>query len=73
MKKFLIAIRSEDGGHKVFSVPLIVVDVPALRGMGQSILEHAYNLPTLIGMDFLEKNGLKLFIDVKNNIAYLED
>lgn len=73
MKKFLIVLKSEEGKSKEFSIPLIVVDVPTLRNMGQDILNHAFNISTLIGMDFLEANGLKLFVDIKGNNAYLED
>jgi predicted aspartyl protease len=73
MKSFVIAMKSDDGKINRKDISVIVTDVPTLNKFGQSILEHAFMMPTLIGMDFLEKNGLKLFVDVKGNIAYLED
>jgi hypothetical protein len=32
----------------------------------------AYELPNIIGLNFLENHGLKLFIDMKNENCYLE-
>ena len=73
MEKFSIVIRSEDGKSKNFSIPLVVPDVPTMRHQNQDMLNHAFTIPTLIGMDFFERNGFKLFMDIKGNYAYLED
>ena len=73
IKSFLIAIKSEDGKLNRLDISAIVTDVPTLKKFGQNILEHAFMIPTLIGMDFLENNGFKLFIDIKGGVAYLED
>ena len=59
---FLVALKSADGN-----------DVPSLRNGDQNTFNHALTLPTLIGMDFLEKNRLKLVVNLPENESYLED
>lgn len=73
MEKFPFSIRSGKGKSKDLITSVVIVDVPTLRKLGENALNHALSLPTLIGIDFLDASGLKLFVDVKGGIAYLED
>ena len=70
---FQIALHSKENQRINLKFPIVVVDVPTLRKFGEDALNSALTLPTLIGLDFLDANNLKLFIDIKNNIAYLEE
>ena len=71
--KFNIIIRSSDGQTKNLIIPVVITDVPKMRNMDQNILNHARIIPSLIGMDFLENNKFKLFVDLSKNEAYFED
>lgn len=70
---FDLSIRSEENKLKHLKMPIVIPDIPSIRKMSQSILDHARTIPTLIGMDFLEINNLKLFVNVNQNSAYFED
>ena len=70
---FLVAIKSAEGNSKYLDISLVVPDVPSLRNGDQNTFNHALTLPTLIGMDFLEKNRLKLVVNLPENESYLED
>ncbi len=73
VEKFIIVIKSEDGTSKNLSIQVSIPNVPLLRKTDQNMLKHAFTLPTIIGLDFLEFNNLKLFIDIIKNVAYLEN
>lgn len=73
LDNFQINLHSTENERKVFEFPIVVIDIPTLRKFGQDALNNSLTLPTLIGVDFLESNKLRLFIDVVNNSAYLED
>ena len=70
---FQISLRSFDNKRKSLEFPITVVDVPILRKFGEDVLNQAFTIPTIIGLDFLEANKFKLFIDVNNNTAHLEE
>ena len=73
INNFKITLHSNNNERKEFSFPVVAVDVPTLRKFGEDALNQASMLPTLIGLDFLKLNNLKLFVDLQNNIAYLEE
>lgn len=73
LEDFQITLHSAENSRKNLKFPIILVDVPTLRKFGEDALNNALTIPTLIGLDFLEMNNMKLFIDIKNDIAYLED
>lgn len=73
INNFPFSLHSNEEESKKFSMPILVVDVPKIRNMSKDFLNNATRIPTLIGIDFLEHTKLKLFIDIKNNIAHLED
>lgn len=73
IEKFQIVIRSTEGDSKTLLTPIIVPDVPSLRNGDRNTFNHALTLPSLIGIDFLEINKLKLFVDIDKDCAFLED
>jgi len=73
IKNFQLTLHSVDNKRKNLKFPVVVIDVPTLHKHGKNALDNALTLPTLIGLDFLELNGLTFFIDLKNNVAYLEE
>jgi len=73
INKFSIRIKSEDDSSKLLEFPIDVVDFPTLNKLDEKTKAHSFTMPTLLGLDFLEINKLSLFIDCKNNIAFLED
>lgn len=73
LENFQISLHSTENQRKVLIFPIVIVDVPTLRKFGEDALNNALTLPTLIGIDFLESNKLKLFVDVSSNLAYSEE
>ncbi|MBA7519460.1 hypothetical protein ES705_11539 [subsurface metagenome] len=73
IEKFSVNVKSQDNKLKNLKFPINVVDLPTLKKYGNDTVINTYRIPTLIGLDFLELNNLSIFIDIKNNIAYLED
>ena len=71
--KFNLFMRNSEGQTKQLVIPVVIADVSAMRKMDQKILDHARTIPSLIGMDFLERNKFKLFVDIEKNEAYFED
>lgn len=71
--KFNLFIRNSEGLTKQLIIPVVIADVSTMRKMDQKILDHARTIPSLIGMDFLEINNFKLFVDLSENEAYFED
>lgn len=60
-------MKSEE--EKVISITTsaLTVALPSEKDKGK-----AYELPNIIGLDFLDAHGLKLFVDIKNRDCYLE-
>lgn len=73
IRKFLLAIRSDNNESLEIKIETNVVDITKLRKYGKEINDHAFKIQTIIGLDFLEENKLKLFVDLTNNTAYLEN
>lgn len=73
LQNFQLTLHSTENERKNLKFPIVLVDVPTLRKFGEEALSNALTIPTLMGLDFLETNNLKLFINIKNNTAYLED
>lgn len=71
--KFPFAIMSHDDKIKEFVVSTVIPNVPEIRKGDENTFKHSLTLPSLIGIDFLEKNNLKLFVDIVGKQAYLED
>lgn len=71
--KFNLVMRASDGQSKQIVMPVVITDVSKMRKRDQQILDHARTIPSLIGMDFLERNKFKLFVDLEKNEAYFED
>jgi hypothetical protein len=73
IEKFKLLIRANGGTFKELFTDIVIPDVPSLRNGDNNTFNHALILPSLIGLDFLEINKLSLFIDLNNNLAFLED
>ncbi len=73
INKFSFSLPSAEGKPKYFSMQILVIDFPRIKKEGGERLNEFIKKPTLIGLDFLEYNKLKLLIDLIDNVAYLED
>ncbi len=72
IKEFTFALRSQDNLIVQIKMPIHVADIATLQKMPQEYYQHALQIPTIIGMDFLKQAGLKTTIDIKNCKAYFE-
>jgi len=73
INKFKLVLKSLEGSSKNIEMKVITPNVPRLRKEAQKEFENALNLPSIIGLDFLENNRLKLLVNLPESIAYLED
>jgi hypothetical protein len=73
LNNFKIAIKSEDDKIKIFEIPIQVVDISALKKMNQDYRNHAFQIPSVIGLDFLKLLNLSLNLNFNEGIAYLEE
>lgn len=62
--------KSEEGKSVKITLPLIKVSKGTKKG--QIDRQIAFNFPSIIGTDFLEKNGFVLYCNLKENKCYLE-
>ncbi len=68
-----ISIKSKDNNLKHFKIPVVCIDLTALRSCNKSLQDSAYQAPSIVGMDFLKFLQLKLVVDFKKNEFYLEE
>jgi len=73
ISQFKFLIKSADNQIKSLEMPTDIVDIIALNTLGRDHVIQAYQIPTIIGLDFLRVNKLKLVIDFEGDSAYLED
>ncbi len=73
IQQFPLVIRSNENTSKELKINVVVPNVPEMRKRDKNTLNHSLMLPTLIGLDFLEVNHLKMHINLSQNEAYLED
>jgi hypothetical protein len=73
IKNFKIALKSDDSHIKLVELPIHVVDISALNSMNQEFALHAYQIPSIIGIDFLKILNLSLNVNFNKDIAYLEE
>lgn len=61
----IISFKDENSSFQEITLPKFAVsDKTSQKGYSVS--------PSIIGLDFLREHGFTLFVDMKNNIAYLE-
>ncbi len=68
-RNFIFFMKSRNGEAKEFKLDVSIADA---SGLSEDFRNSAYLLPSIIGLDFLNQFGLKLYVDLKNNTAYLE-
>lgn len=73
LDKFEFIIKSPEGKTKSIEMPVYVVDIPALNNLSQEMKLSAYQIDTIIGLDFLISQKMRLIADFKNNTAYFEE
>jgi len=71
MKKVSIKAKNDQSSIYTFDLPKIRVLNPTKTT--QEAKNIANSTPPILGLDFLKENKLKLFCDISNDIAYLED
>jgi len=71
--KFRMAIKSTEEKLKTFELPVHIVDTPALKKLNNEFQNRAYQIPTIVGLDFLKELDLSLFVNFNQGIAYLEE
>jgi len=64
-------VKNDQDSLYTFKLPEIKVLSPTKAT--QEAKNIAYSTPSILGLDFLRENKLKLFCDLANDIAYLED
>jgi|YelNatPaOPRAMG01_1025707.scaffolds.fasta_scaffold06546_2 hypothetical protein len=67
IRNLKLYVRSEEEKAISIITSILSVALPSEKDKGK-----AYELPNIIGLNFLENHGLKLFIDMKNENCYLE-
>lgn len=70
MKEAIIRLRTEEGKTLSYEVDDMRAFVPTR--IDDRIMRKAQDIPTIVGVDFLEAHGLALFFDPKAQEAYLE-
>ncbi len=65
-----LSFKDENGETKLLSVQSINVARPKMTS--EKNLAISYQIPAILGLDFLKENKLILFVDMHNNLAYLE-
>ena len=73
LDNFRFIIKSPEGKTKSIEMPVYVVDIPALNNLSQEMRLSAYQIDTIIGLDFLISQKMKLIVNFKNNMAYFEE
>ena len=71
--KFKLALKSKEDKIKIFEIPLHIVDTTALKNLNSEFERHAYQIPTIIGLDFLKGLNLSLKVNMNNKEAYMEE
>mgnify|MGYP001576061043 CR=1 FL=1 len=70
--KFKFYIKSEDNQIRNIEMPVYVVDIVQLNNMNKDLKENAYKIPSIIGLDFLKSQNLKLIVDLQNASYFQE-
>lgn len=73
LRNFQIAIKSADDKIRTANITVHIVDISALTKLNQEFAAHAYQIPSVIGLDFLRELDLSLNVNMNKNIAYLEE
>ena len=54
-------------------MPVYAVDISALNNFSQEMRLAAYQIDTIIGLDFLISQKMKLVVDFSKNLSYFEE
>ena len=73
LNKFKFYIKSKENKIKSIEMPVYAVDVSTLSSLNKDMVENIYRIPSIIGLDFLEKNNLKMIVNFKDNKSYFEE
>lgn len=73
LNKFKFIIKSSEGKTKSIEMPVYLVDIPALNNLSQEMRLGAYQIDTIIGLDFLISQKMKLIVNFNKDIAYFEE
>ncbi len=70
VNRFKFTIKSRDNKIRSIEMPVCIVDI---TGMSQEARDQAFQLPSIIGLDFLRSQRLKLVVDFEGGGAYFEE
>ncbi len=73
LNNFKFIIKSSEGKTKSIEMPVYVVDIPALNNLSQEMKISAYRIDSIIGLDFLISQKMKMVVDFNNNLSYFEE
>ena len=73
LNNFKFILRSKDSQIKEFEMPVYVIDIESLNKLNDEYRKSAYSIPTIIGLDFLRLFNLKLYINLKETYAFIEE
>lgn len=73
LKNFVFLLKNEEGKTEQFKRDVLVADFSTLSKMSREYQEHAYRVPTIIGLDLLITLKMKLVVNFENDKeAFLE-
>ncbi len=74
LNNFKFYIKSSDGQIKIIEMPVHIIDLSALNKLSQEMKENAFKVPSIIGIDFLRIQKLKMVINFEGeNSSYFEE
>jgi hypothetical protein len=73
IESFKFYIKSDENQIRNIDMPLYVVDITRLHSLNQDMINNAYKVPSIMGLDFLTNLNLKLVVDLKNNQSYFQE
>ncbi|MDD5012412.1 MAG: hypothetical protein PHQ66_02075 [Candidatus Nanoarchaeia archaeon] len=74
LHNFKFNIKSPDNKTRLVEMPVHVVDITALKKMNKDLIDNAFKVPSVIGIDFLRSQKLKMIVDFENDSSsYLEE
>ena len=71
--KFKFIIKSSEGKMKSIEMPVYIIDISALNNLNQEMKLSAYQIDTIIGLDFLISQKMKLVVNFNENLSYFEE
>jgi hypothetical protein len=73
LPNFKFNIRSPENKTKTIEMPVHVVDITSLKKMNRDMIDNAFKVPSVIGLDFLRSQKLRMVVNFKDDSSYFEE